>query len=151
MANSIIGKITEIASEICEATGLILYDIEFVKEGKNKFLRVFIDKDEKGIFIDDCESFSRKMSELLDNRDIIPEAYTLEVSSPGLERKLSKDWHFEKVIGKKIDITLYAPLNGQKSITGRLTEYGNFLTIDELKIEKDKISSAKLHFEMEEQ
>jgi ribosome maturation factor RimP len=143
-------KAAETANRICPEFNVYLYDVEYVKEGKAKTLRVYIDRD-GGVFIDDCEAVSRKLSVLLDEENLISDAYNLEVSSPGVERKLSKDWHFQKVMGKKIELSLYAPIDGKKSYSGILTDYGDKVIISEngksVEFEKAQISSAKLCFE----
>jgi ribosome maturation factor RimP len=152
MAGNILHQISAVVSDVCNELGVLLYDIEFVKEGKNQVLRVYIDKEPNGIFIDDCENTSKKVSEILDEMDIIKTQYILEVSSPGVERKLKQDWHFKKVIGKDIVVSLYSPLNNKKSLTGKLISYEYTLIIDCLgeiiELEKNKISSAKLHFDI---
>lgn len=99
-----------------------LYDVEYVKEGGNWFLRAYIDK-EGGITVDDCELVSRALSDLLDKADFIPEAYILEVSSPGLGRQLKKDKHFEKSIGEEVELKLFKPVNKRKEWTGILTGF----------------------------
>lgn len=152
MAGNLLQQISSLASDVCNELGVLLYDIEFIKEGKNQVLRVYIDKEPNGIFIDDCESTSKRLSEILDEKDLIKTQYTLEVSSPGVERKLKQDWHFKKAIGKDIVVSLYSPLNNKKSLTGKLVSYEDTLTIDCLgeiiELEKNKISSAKLHFDI---
>lgn len=85
-------------------------------------MRVYIDK-EGGVTIDDCETVSRKLSDLLDEEDFIPESYILEVSSPGLGRQLKKDKHFEKSIGEEVEIKLYKPIDKKKEWVGILTGY----------------------------
>mgnify|MGYP001226910803 FL=1 len=99
-----------------------LYDVEYVKEGGNWYLRVYIDK-EGGINVNDCELVSRALSEALDRDDFIPDSYILEVSSPGLGRQLKKDKHFEKSIGEEVEIKLYKPINKQKVWVGILISY----------------------------
>jgi Uncharacterized protein conserved in bacteria len=99
-----------------------LYDVEYVKEGGNWFLRVYIDK-ENGITVDDCEIVSRALSDLLDKHDFIPDSYILEVSSPGLGRQLKRDKHFEKSIGEEVELKLYKPLNKKKEFVGILTAF----------------------------
>ena len=91
--------------------GFDLWDIGYVKEGKDYYLRVFIDK-EGGITIDDCVDVSRRLSDVLDTEDFIEDAYTLEVSSPGLGRKLVKDREFDRSIGRDVDIKFYKPVDG---------------------------------------
>ena len=154
MAKNVITAVSELSSRICEENGVYLYDVEYQKEGKNQVLRIYIDK-EGGINIDECETISRMLSEALDREDIISNAYNLEVSSPGAERKLSKDWHFEKVIGKQIELSLYAPFNGAKIILGVLEKAENnriYLNINGEIVEfpKDKVASAKLYFDITE-
>lgn len=115
---------------ITEEHGFELVDVEYVKEAGNYFLRAFIDK-EGGITIDDCETVSRALSDLLDQKDFISDSYILEVSSPGLGRQLKKDKDFLRSIGQKIDVKLYKNIkyiwNGKeisaKEVTGVLEEY----------------------------
>ena len=107
---------------ILEAVGFELWDVEYVKEGQDMFLRIYIDKP-GGITIDDCVDVSRKLSDALDADDPTDDAYTLEVSSPGLGRKLKKDREFEKSLGRDIDIKFYKPVDGSKEITGKLVGY----------------------------
>lgn len=98
-------KVETITQEIAASEGIVLYDIEFVGVGKGRTLRVFIDRPDGNVTIDDCSTVSKALDEKLEKDDIIPgEAYNLEVSTPGLERQLKKPWHFEKVVGKKIYI-----------------------------------------------
>jgi len=150
IAKNIIGEVTGILEKILAENSVYLYDIDFIKEGKNHVLRVYIDRDETGVFIDDCEKVSRGLSEELDKINLIDTAYNLEVSSPGLERKLSKPWHFEKNLGKKIELSLYAPLDGRKIFIGTLKSYSDTIIIEEnnkiYEFEKSKVSSSKLHF-----
>lgn len=114
-----------------------LYDVEYVKEGGNWFLRVYIDK-ENGISIDDCELVSRALSELLDKHDFIPDSYILEVSSPGLGRQLKRDKHFEKSIGEEVELKLYKGINKKKEFVGILTAYDQ----DTITIELEDGSSS---------
>lgn len=94
---------------VLDEHGFELYDTEYVKEGSDYFLRAYIDKP-GGITIDDCETVSRALSAKLDDEDFIPEAYILEVSSPGLGRQLKKDRHFQKSIGEEVEIKLFQGL-----------------------------------------
>uniref|UniRef100_UPI00388D4666 ribosome maturation factor RimP n=1 Tax=Treponema sp. TaxID=166 RepID=UPI00388D4666 len=115
---------------------------------------IYIDK-EGGINIDECETVSRILSEALDQENLIQTAYQLEVSSPGAERKLTKEWHFEKVLGKKIELSLYAPIDGNKNIMGTLEKYENnviYISCNDISMEfpKDKVASAKLYFDITE-
>ena len=113
--------------------GFNLWDIGYVKEGKDYYLRVFIDK-EGGITIDDCVDVSRRLSDVLDTEDLIEDAYTLEVSSPGLGRKLVKDREFARSIGRDVDVKFYKPVDGSKETTGKLVGFDK----DAITIETDK-------------
>lgn len=104
---------------IAKACQVEVYDVEYVKEGSDYYLRGFIDK-EGGVTIEDCEKVSRQVSEEMDKNDFIPDAYILEISSPGLGRVLKKDRHFEKSIGEEVEIKLYKPLDGVKEFSGVL-------------------------------
>ncbi len=136
-----------LALPVAEELGLSLYDVEYKKEGADWYLRIFIAK-EDGVGIDDCESMSRRMSDLLDEHDPISDAYILEVSSPGIERVLKKDAHFEGAIGEEVEVKLFSPIDGKKSISGVLTAYdGKCVTLDEeTVIEKEKCAQVKTIF-----
>ena len=129
-----------------------LVDVEYVKEGGNFFLRVFIDK-EGGISVDDCELVSRALSDLLDQKDFIPDAYILEVSSPGLGRHLKKDKDFARSIDKEVEVKLYKAINKQKEFVGFLKSYDNdtvTLTFDDdstIDIPRTNISLIRLAFD----
>lgn len=99
-----------------------LYDVEYIKEANNWYLRVYIDK-EGGVNINDCEAVSRFLSDELDKNDFIADSYILEVSSPGLGRKLSKDKHFEKSIGEEIEVKLYKAIDNKKEWVGILLDF----------------------------
>lgn len=115
-------KTEELISPIMEENHFELVDIEYLKEGGNWYLRIYIDKP-GGITIDDCELVSRALSDLLDKEDFIKEAYILEVSSPGLTRALKKDKDFERNIGKEVEVRLFRPINKQKEYKGILKSY----------------------------
>ena len=114
-----------------------LVDVEYVREGSNWFLRIFIDK-EGGITIDDCELVSRALSDLLDVNDYIPDAYILEVSSPGLGRQLKKDKDFKRSIGEVVEIKLYKAINKQKDFEGVLKAFDE----ETLTLEMDDLSEV---------
>ena len=99
-----------------------IYDVEYVKEGSDWYLRCYIDK-EGGVDINDCEAVSRALSDELDREDFIEDAYILEVSSPGLGRTLKKDKHLEKSIGQDVELRTYKPLNGSKDFSGKLKAF----------------------------
>ena len=123
-------KMTEaVLAPILERTGTELVDLEYVKEGSDRILRVTLDK-EGGLRIDDCETVSRALSDALDEKDFIDDAYMLEVSSPGLLRPLKKAKDFERNQGKEVEIRLYKPLENSKEWVGTLTAYdGESVTI----------------------
>ncbi len=107
---------------IAAAQGVEIYDVEYVKEGSDYYLRAYIDKPE-GVNIVDCENVSRALSDALDREDFIPDAYILEVSSPGLGRTLKKDRHLAHSIGQEVEIKLYKPLEGIKEFSGVLKSF----------------------------
>ena len=112
----------ELLVPIAEKYGVEIYDIEYVKEGSDWYLRAYIDKPE-GVNIIDCENVSRALSDALDAEDYIPDAYILEVSSPGLGRTLKKDRHLEKSLGKDVEIKTYKPIDGSKEFAGILKAF----------------------------
>lgn len=107
---------------ITQKFGVEIYDVEYVKEGSDWYLRAFIDKPE-GVNIIDCENVSRAFSDALDQEDFIPDAYILEVSSPGLGRTLKKDRHFEKSVGQEVEVKLYKPIDKVKEFVGNLESF----------------------------
>ena len=125
-------KIENLLEPIISKLGYILYDVQYVKEGKDYYLRITIDKD-GGISIEDCENVNNAIDEPLDEADIIQDSYILEVSSPGIERVLRKSWHFEKQIGNMINIKLFKAINKVKEFSGILREYNE----ENLKLEID--------------
>ena len=133
--------------------GYNLYDVEYVKEGKDYFLRVYIDKN-TGISLEDCELVSNSINELLDEADYIKEQYFLEVSSPGIERILKKEKHLQDNIGAKVQIKLFKPINGQKQYEGTLKNFDETnIEIETasniLKIERQNIGQIKTIFDWE--
>ncbi|MFJ7729028.1 ribosome maturation factor RimP [Neobacillus sp. NPDC097160] len=144
--------VEELAAPIFQELGLDLVEIEYVKEGKNWYLRVYIDKD-AGVDIEDCGLVSERLSEKLDEIDPIPHNYFLEVSSPGAERPLKKEKDIEKAIGKNVYIKTYEPINGEKSFEGTLLEFdGQQLKIEVkiktrkkiIEIPYEKVANARL-------
>ncbi|OUM89933.1 ribosome maturation factor RimP [Caldibacillus debilis] len=141
-----------LAEPIAEEMGLELVDIEYVKEGKNWFLRIYIDK-EDGVDIEECSIVSEKLSEKLDKADPIPHHYYLEVSSPGAERPLKKERDYERAVGKNVWIKTYEPIGGGRIFEGRLTGFSDrILTVEirengktkTVQIPYDKIASGRL-------
>lgn len=112
----------ELIMPFIEANNFELVDVEFVKEGSNWYLRLYVDK-EGGITIDDCELVSRQMSDILDREDYIDESYILEVSSPGLGRPLKKDKDFKRSLGEEVEIRLFKPIDRQKEYVGILKDF----------------------------
>ncbi|MBS4172554.1 ribosome maturation factor RimP [Bacillus sp. FJAT-49736] len=133
--------IEELVTPIVDEMQLDLVDIEYVKEGKNWFLRIFIDK-EDGIDIEECGIVSERLSEKLDAIDPIPHNYFLEVSSPGAERPLKKEKDFVNAVGKNVSIKTYEAIDGEKSFEGNLLDFdGQTLTIEvKMKTRKKQIS-----------
>ncbi len=127
-------------------------DVEYVKEGSNWYLRAYIDKP-GGITVDDCELVSRALSDLLDKHDFIPDAYILEVSSPGLGRQLKKEKDFKRSLGEEVDVKLYKAIEKQKQFTGILKAYDEekitleFEEGDTLEIPRQNISLIRLAFD----
>ena len=132
MSTAKLELITNLLSPVVQEQGASLYDIEFVKEGSDRILRLYIDTD-TGVGLEDCERVSRAVEAVLDAHDPIPTAYDLEVSSPGIERKLTRPKHFAKYIGHKIALRLYGPIDGRKKFTGTLASHqdGNITLTEE--------------------
>lgn len=152
MSSKVTTIVEQLVTPIVNEMQLELVDVEFKKEGKNWFLRVYIDS-ETGVDIEDCGTVSERLSELLDEKDPIPQAYFLEVSSPGAERPLKKTTDLEKAVGKNVYVTLYEQLQGEKVFEGKLVSFdGNELTIAtkqktrtvEVVIPYEKVASARL-------
>jgi ribosome maturation factor RimP len=112
----------ELLGPIVEKYGVEIYDVEYVKEGNDWYLRAYIDKPE-GVNIIDCENVSRALSDALDAEDYIPDAYILEVSSPGLGRTLKKDRHLEKSLGETVELRTYKPIDKRKEFSGILKAF----------------------------
>lgn len=119
----------ELLLPIVESFGVEIYDVEYVKEGADFYLRAYIDKPE-GVNIQDCENVSRALSDALDKEDFMEDAYILEISSPGLGRTLKKDKHLEKSLGKEVEVRTYKPIEKQKEFAGVLKAFDeNTVTI----------------------
>ncbi|WP_138751551.1 ribosome maturation factor RimP [Paenibacillus sinopodophylli] len=146
--STIKAAVQELALPFLSSNGFELVDIEYVKEGSNYFLRIFVDK-EGGIDIDDCGRISEFMSEQLDASDPITDAYFLEVSSPGAERPLKKEEDVRKAIGKHVYITTYEPISGAKEFEGLLLAFDGVNAVvrtgkKEYTIPYDKVAGARL-------
>ncbi len=146
MANQIELAVTDIVSGLIAESNIELVSVEYVRE-KDWYLRVYIDK-EGGIEIDDCQELSGRLEDVLDEKDLIKSSYILEVSSPGLDRELRTPKDFQRELGKMVDVSLFAPLDGQKVIVGQLKDYdGTNVTVDDQVIPMDKIAKINLHIE----
>ncbi|MGI5989259.1 MAG: ribosome maturation factor RimP [Lachnospiraceae bacterium] len=136
---------------VLDAHGVRLWDCEYTKEGRDWYLRLTIDKD-GGVTIDDCEAVSRDANEILDKSDLIQDAYTFEVSSPGLTRVLRRPKDFENSIGRKVDVKLYEAKNGLKEFTAVLDgSDGNNVTLglddgSKLTVAKKDLALIRLTF-----
>jgi len=145
----VVDIVKDLVLPVIEENGFELEDIEFVKEGKEWFLRVYIDKD-GGITLDDCQIVSEYLSDKLDEVDPIPHPYYLEVSSPGLDRPLKTERDFEKYKGRLVEVHLYEAVDGQKLIEGELMglkENRISLKISEdkiIEIPREKVSQVRL-------
>ena len=145
MAN-IADTVSLLIKDTVEAQGVSLWDVRFVKEGADWFLRIFIDK-EDGVSIDDCVNVSHAIDPIIDEADPIDHSYCMEVSSPGIERELIRPEHFVKMTGKEVKVRLYKALDGAKEFIGTLCSYNDTLVIDTDagKKEFDKKSVAKVY------
>lgn len=144
-------KVWQFAEPLVQAQGCSLWDVEYVREGGEWFLRLYLDK-EGGVDIDDCEAVSRAVDPVLDEKDPIPESYRFEVCSAGLERVLKRPSDFERFLGEPVLVKLYRPKNGQKEFPGVLKGYaGGAVTIDmngtELTFEKPEVALVRLRVE----
>ncbi len=122
-SKNVAGVVKELITPMADEMGYYLWDVEFVKEGADKYLRITIDNEE-GITIEDCEKFHRAIDPVLDEADPISEAYILEVSSPGIERELKTPEHIDACEGWDVEVKLYAPKEGAKVFRGVLCGYG---------------------------
>ena len=119
--SELLGAVTALAGKVCSERGLYLWDVEFQKEGGRRVLRLLIDGEgDASAGIDECEAVSRAVDPLLDAADLIEEEYTLEVSTPGMERVLKKEEHFARSLGEEVEARLYSPIDGKKSWKGTL-------------------------------
>jgi ribosome maturation factor RimP len=139
------------AEPIAKSLDYVIYDVQYIKEGPHWFLRVSIKRDE-GVSIDDCELISRSLSTVLDEKDLIPANYYLEVSSPGIERNLRQDSHFSDATGENIHVKLFSAQDGAKELEGTLTSAADEeITLatkkGEITVPKKNIAKANVIFD----
>jgi ribosome maturation factor RimP len=143
-------QIQRLLDPILVSLGLTLWDMEFRKHGPQWLLRIYIDREAGGVTLGDCEAVSRDLGTVLDIEEIVPHAYTLEVSSPGLDRSLTKPEHYGRCRGSLVKIKTYQPVNGEKIFRGKLAGLEDRVVVLEqssgatLRIPLDNISKASL-------
>lgn len=149
MAKQLEEAVEAIVEDIVRDSAMEVVDVEYVKE-RDWYLRVYLDK-EGGIEVDDCQKVSEELEKILDEKDLLNEAYILEVSSPGLDRTLKKARDFEREQGKMVEVTFYAPVDGEKIWVGTLTGYDrgkNAIVLDgEREIFLEKTAQVRLHID----
>ena len=148
---NIAGTVADLVSPVADEMGIILWDVEYVKEGTKKILRITIDSNE-GIDINTCEKFHRTIDPMLDEADPIDESYYLEVTSPGIEREIKTDAHIEMCLGEKVEVKLYAPKNNSKIYAGKLLGLNEGRVVIEfngenIEFEKNEIAKMQTVFE----
>ena len=138
-------KVEALARPVVEEEGCKLWSVEYIKEAGTWYLRIFIDKD-GGVGIADCEAISRRLDPILDEADPIPESYVFEVGSAGAECELKRTSDFEQFIGSDVEVKLYQPYEGRKTLVGTLEEYndGN-ITVSGVELKKEQIAQVRLH------
>ena len=149
--DALVTQIYEMVKPIADELNYEIYHVEYVKENGEYYLRIYIEK-EGGITLSDCEALSRRVSDLMDEKDPIPEAYFLEVSSPGLNRTLFTEDHYKRFVGREVMVKLAKAIDGKKSVKGILKEVNEENIIieaeTEISIPKEKIKSANIEGEI---
>ena len=150
MKINIASKVYPLCERVASELGYFIWDVDYVKEGTEWFLRIEIDKEE-GIGIEDCEAYSRAIDPLLDEENYIEGAYRLEVSSPGIERVIKNDFHLSKCTGEVVEIKLFAPIEGCKLARGTLFSYDDESVVlkdeTEIIIPRKNIAKMNIYFE----
>lgn len=151
MKNAIESSVLTMLEPLAAELGVYIVEVSSKKENGQRYLRIFIDK-EGGVGLDDCEAFSRAAEPILDENDPIAEAYTLEVSSPGADRKLVTDREFKYYIGRRVDVKLYKAVDGKKEFDGILSGFDDGTVVvtaenEEYRIKKGEAVYIRLHFE----
>ena len=149
--NNVARTVAELVAPLVDECGIELVEVKHVKEGGRWFLRVFIDKP-GGIMVEDCELISRRIDPVLDTYDHIPHAYTLEVSSPGVDRPLNRLADFQRFAGERISLATFVPVDGQRrfiGILGPASEHSVTLDVDgkQVVIPMEQVASARLAFQ----
>ena len=149
MAKKITELVAEVAAPVAQEQGCTLWDVEYVREAGQWYLRLYLDKD-GGVDILDCENVSRRVSDLLDEADPIEGSYTLEVSSAGADRVLKKPEHFQRFCGEEVEVRLYRPKDGKKDFVGRLTGWADGdITLElngmPITFEKKEVAQTRLY------
>ena len=150
--SKLIDKVAAAAEPVVQKNGCRLWDVEYVKEAGTWYLRVYIDRD-GGVSIDQCEAVSRELDPILDEMDVIPGAYTFEVSSAGAERQLKRPSDFQQFMGSLVEVKLYRAKNGAKEFVGELTGYDDgrvsvSIGGNEITFEKSEVASVRLRISM---
>ena len=150
--SKLVDKVAAAAEPVVQKNGCRLWDVEYVKEAGTWYLRVYIDKD-GGVSIDQCEAVSRELDPILDEMDVIPGAYTFEVSSAGAERQLKRPSDFQQFMGSLVEVKLYRAKNGAKEFVGELTGYDDgkvsvSIGGNEITFEKSEVASVRLRISM---
>ena len=144
-------QVAQFAEPVVQAHGCTLWDVEYVREGGEWFLRLYIDKD-GGVDISDCEAISRAVDPILDEKDPVPDSYNFEVCSAGLERVLKRPGDFEQFLGSMVLVKFYKPVDGRKEIVGTLTGYEDgavTITVNgsPVRFEKNEVALVRLYVE----
>lgn len=147
-------NVKELIEPIINDIGYKVYDVIYEKEGKDNYLRIFIDKDDKVIDLNDCESVNNAITDILDERDLIKSSYMLEISSPGLERRIRSDEHLEMALNKEIEVHTFKPVDENKKdkiFKGILQAFDDTtITLDDITINKNNISNMKTVYNWED-
>lgn len=144
-------NVKKLLEPIINDLGYKVYDIIYEKEGKDNYLRIFIDKENSIIDLNDCEKVNNAINDILDEKDLIKSSYMLEVSSPGLERRIRSDEHLEMATSKEVEVHTFKPIENSKIIKGILNSFDdNTIEVDNVKIDKNNIASMKTVYNWED-
>ena len=150
--SKVTGQVWEMAEPIAGELGAEIWDVEYLKEAGQWFLRVYLDRRDRAVTIEDCETFSRRLDLLLDERDPIPTSYVFEVSSAGAERELRRASDYERFMGETVSVKLYSPVDGRKEYIGELRGYEDgdisieIAGVDSpMRFQKSQVAKCNLH------